>query len=91
MQLAIETYARQQPDVVTGLFEWYRDCAKMLWLGSDLLDGFVNYCQHAHPELIDSPLRESIIKSQEAAFSGNQFYLLIRPRGGGADLSQIQL
>jgi sucrose synthase len=80
MQLAIETYARQQPDVVTGLFEWYRDCAKMLWLGSDLLDGFVNYCQHAHPELIDSPLRESIIKSQEAAFSGNQFYLLIRPR-----------
>ncbi len=79
MRMSFETYLQNHPDIIHGLLANYQASGKNLMLGSDLWEGFEQYCRQIDTALLESPLSEIINKSQEAALSDQFFYLLIRP------------
>lgn len=81
MFIALEKYFSANEEIVTRLFERYRNCGKNLMLKSELWDEFLQFCRHQNqPDLIDSPLGKALLKSQEAAIDQDRLAIAIRPR-----------
>ncbi|MBE0586161.1 MAG: sucrose synthase [Desulfofustis sp.] len=79
MHLQFESYAKRYPETLHELFEHYRVTGKNLLLGSELWDGFQSFTAGRTSQIEDSPLADAIRKSQEAALSDTDFFLMIRP------------
>ncbi len=74
-------YAKENPEVIHDVFSIYPAKSKNLILGSDLWDGFVEFCRKSRrKELLSSPLAIVMKKAQEALAIDPWFYFIIRPR-----------
>ncbi len=80
MHVSFEAYATRYPETIYDLFDHYRATEKMLFLGSELWDGFQSFAADRSAAVKESPLAELILKSQEAAQSDTDFLLMVRPR-----------
>ena len=77
----LSNYVQQHRDAVDSLFRRYQAQGKNLFLGSELWDEFVQFCEEeSQQELLTSPLGDALKKSQEAAIDEPWFYLDIRPQ-----------
>ncbi len=74
-------FAKEHQEIVHDLFCSYRALKKNLFLGSELWDKFVLFCEESNQKkLLYSPLGSAIQKTQEALVTEKWLYCYLRPR-----------
>lgn len=79
MQKPFESFVSHNPETTFELFQSYRATGKNLLLGSELWDGFQAFAADRPTLQRDTSVADVILKSQEAALSDGDFYLMVRP------------